>query len=795
MIRQLHYTSCRHGRDGIQGFQVAAATPGIPGRHEDLALPLAAFRPPPSAAAVPSRAEIAAMPVAMGFRDFGDVAVLFRSHYLGQDYTGRQGNYFAHVILADRPALDLGVLPAALWEAAFWSHGPALETADLELPPVETITRGPRLPEVDDQTFSALLGAAREALEGRIRQVVVVGRWPHPDADVAAAVFAVTSALPTHLAHRLSFTTFTARPHDADVLVAGTSPDVSLGEHTTRERIVLHLTDPVRGPEPAFDSMVRRRREDAAALAALVALGDEIRPPLRADELDAFAAAVTLLAGTDGDADPLSALEFLTNRHPAALGPAVWTRVEAMVTAGAVPVADLERWSAVLGRNAGHHPLLNAVYLRSALSRAALSGPAADGGSDELWLPDPTPGATDGIVAQAVATIEHDPRPETAVEMLRMMERLGVEPADADLTVISDLLLLPLALDPDGDVTPFRGLAIGRRLAEIMVRQLEQRLDDDLIGAAVEGMTVDDARWLADAADPGGSVALATALRLAAAGERDSVELVVRHASGPAALDRLVGLAWPSRPPTPGEGVRLLTHLDPAFVAASMLPAVLADGLVAVADHAGVIDDGVALARQLLALEGELPAGVRTCADAFVLTDWFRRARGTTEEFIEQGNRAAGVVHHLGTAGLASHLASVVVYELFRRRAGLAHATVLDAALAAGPSALVDAYTEQLGRTLDAASPQDVVDVLPAVVHVSTTRPAAAELLEGPCARALGQRRRKTLDEIGTLIATRGAVDPRLRPRDTQLWDDWWRIYRERHLDRRGRFSRMWGGS
>jgi len=51
----------------------------------------------------------------------------FLPHYLGEDFTGRQGNYFAHVLLADRPAAHLaGAVAAATWgrEVAVVSPGP-----------------------------------------------------------------------------------------------------------------------------------------------------------------------------------------------------------------------------------------------------------------------------------------------------------------------------------------------------------------------------------------------------------------------------------------------------------------------------------------------------------------------------------------------------------------------------------------------------------------------------------------------------------------------------------------------
>jgi GTPase-associated protein 1 len=793
MIRQLHYTSSRRGRDGIQGFQVAAATPDVARRHEDLALPLAAYRPPPSAPAVPSPAEIAAMPVALGFRDFGEVAVLFRSHYLGQDFTGRQGNYFAHLLITDRPAFDLaGVVPAATWEAAFWNHGMTGSNGAVTLPPLDGLPPPrPDVPRVDDATVTALLAAVRDALAGRVRQIVLVGQWPDPAAQVAAAVLAVTAALPTLLTRRLSFTTFTATPRDADVLVVGTTPDVTLGADDLRNRCVLRLGEQAACPDSVFAAVVRRRRGDPVALAALVAFGDAIRPPVQPDELDALAAAAVLVDGSDPDADPLPGLEFLVARHPAALGPAVWERVETAVGAGAAPVTDLERWSAVLGRTEGHRPLLEAAYLRAALTR--LSDVGAPG---ELWLPAIAPGSADAAVAAALAAVEQDPEPGTALRALRALERLGVEPADADLAGMCDLVLLPLVLDRDADVGPFHELALAPRLVDAMAGLLERRLSDDLIGAAAEGMSTDAARWLAEAAAPDGRVAIATAVRLAAAGERDAVDVVVGHAPDAAALDRLVAWVWAAEPPTAADGLRLLRRMDPAVVVVSGLPATLASRLTADTLRGGDQDDE-ALASRLLELGPDLPAAVRNCAEAVRLTGWFRVNDVYADGAMDHVRAAVEVARSVDPA-VAAPMATSLVRWLFASRNGVAHADVLEAVVTTGSPAVLGAYTERLLRTLRAAEPVGILEVLPAVVHVAATRPEAEQLLDRECATTLGKRRRRTLDEVGTLLSKRGSVPSELRPGRASMWTDWWKGYRESRLDQqsqgvRGRISRLWG--
>lgn len=785
MIRQLHYTSCRHGRDGIQGFQVAAATPGVPRRHEDLGLPLALYRPAASTPAAPSPAEVAALPVALGFRDFGEVAVLFRSRYLGEDFTGRQGNYFAHLLLLDRPALDLaGLVPAQTWDAPFWIREPVEDEGTTLAPLVDlAAVNGPGpgadvVPRwLDDHCadFTALLAAVRDGLAGRVRRVVVVADGPEPDAQVAAAVLAVTASLPAHLARAVSFTTYCATPDDADLLVVGTMPDAPLGAGG-RDRIVLRLGAGTQVVPSAYEALaVERWRAGPDSVAALLHLAAQVRPPLTADELDAFAAAVPLLDGAYEVPGPnaLRGLEFLADRRPEALDASMWARLEEAVTAGSAPVEDLARWSAVLSRTAGARPVVESAYLRAVLTRLA-----ADSGPDGLWLPPIAPGSGDHAAVWAVNAVEADPRSGTALRVLRTLERLGVELADADLSVIGDLVLLPVALDPDGDVGPFRQLSGAAQLARIMTVQMEQRLDDELVDTAAEGMSVEAAQWLGDAAMPGGRVALATALRLARAGRRDRVDLVVRHATDPAGLDRLVALVWPDAPPTIAEGTRLLASLDAGLAAAGVLPAILASSLALDAESDEPDPRAVELADRLLALGPHLPDAVRAGADAVRLGAWLR-GHPMTDPRVPGQVRLAARASRFAHPALARPLARTVVHRLFEADVVL-HTELLEAVLETGMPGLLDPYADRLGRTMEVAEPEVILAVLPVLAHLSVTWPAAADLLAHPCGTALARRKRRVLDELGNRLATQGSVPVGLHAGSAVTWTAWWRTYREK---------------
>lgn len=781
MIRQIFYTSCRHGRDGIQGFQVAAATPDIPRDHENQALPLAAYRPPPSASPVPGPDEIAELPVALGYRELGDTTVLFRSHYLGEDYTGRQGNYFAHILLADDGELG-ATPPAAMWDTATWRSGPwdDTPTAQTTLPAVEAVASGPLADGSAVRTwlerapgpFARLLDAVRDVLAGRVRKVVVVAGGPRPALEVATAVLAVTAPLPEALARRVSFTTFTATPADVDLLVVGTTPDASLRQE--RDTVVVALDDPQDMAGSPFTALASARLAAGPdVVAELRTLAAEAAPVPDTGDLDAFAAAAGLLSG-DPDVDVLAGLEFVADRLPGRTGPELWRTVDAALAAGTVrPGDDVGRWSAVLRRTSGHSANLTRGYLTAVLTSVA-------GGTDgaHLWLPEVDPGEVDGYW-WLDAAVGNDPRPEVLATMLATLRRLGVETPDEELREVVERVLLPLVLDPDGDLAVVRELPGAQRLAAATVAQLESRLDDDLIETAVETMSVDAARWLAGSAAPGSRCALVTAVALARAGERDPVA-VVATAPDAAALDRLARLVWPDPPPA-AAGTRLVA-LDPAVLAGSTVPAMLAERLVLDAGQRRAARDYAQLARALDRLGDGLDERARHQVDAVLLTDLFRvRPRNDPDT----RKRAVAAVSGRADPVLAEPLARAVVHWVFACREALTHAEVLEAAFAAGSScstAFLHRYEEHLARTLATADTDDIVAVLPAVVHLSKDRQGAAELLGRTCADALGRRRRKALDELGGRLSEVGSVPPDLRPGRAASWTAWWKGYRDDHL-------------
>jgi hypothetical protein len=491
-----------------------------------------------------------------------------------------------------------------------------------------------------------------------------------------------------------------------------------------------------------------------------------------------------LLAAEPG-ADVVAGLEFVADRLPGRLGPDLLAAVdEALIAGTARPEDDIVRWSAVLRRTGGHTPQMTSRYLRAALTHVA----GGTGGA-ELWLPEINPDQIDGD-GWIAAVMGIDPRPEVVSALLATLRRLGVEPSDEELGEVVERVLLPVVLDPHGNLDPIRALPGAARLASVTIARLESRLDDDLIETAAESMSEAAAHWLAPSAAPGTRCAVVIAVALARAGARDPVAVAATAADG-AQLDRLAALLWPE-PPSAATGGRLLAVLERDVLTRSALPAWLAERLVVDAREKRSGRRHVELALQLGALGNALDERTRTRVEAVLLTEEFRnrpRSDPSTRE------RAVSAVASHADPTLAEPLARVVVHWVFACAESLTHADLLRAAFSTrspGSAAFLSHYREQLTRTLGTADTAGVIAVLPALVHLSATWQEATELLGGTCASALSQRRRRALDELGQRLSETGSVPPDLRPGRAASWTAWWTQYRASQLAGAGLRDRVW---
>ncbi|WP_194913352.1 GTPase-associated protein 1-related protein [Catenulispora rubra] len=235
-LEQLYYTSCEQGLTGFAGYQFNAVSPGASAETQREVLSQIAYKPPRSQMFPAEADELARCPVNLCFRP-GTLTLLANVEYVGQDFSKRFGNYFAHAFAAD--SVDdlteaLGpLLPIELWRAPVWAasqaDGTELPRFSGQLPrglvspaSVRDFLAGHLLGDRLDSALSALLSAAAAAVEGRARPVLLV----ESDSDRAAQwIAAVSYLLPPRAGAALAFATYRADPSASRLHLIGTVPE------------------------------------------------------------------------------------------------------------------------------------------------------------------------------------------------------------------------------------------------------------------------------------------------------------------------------------------------------------------------------------------------------------------------------------------------------------------------------------------------------------------------------------------------------------------------------------------
>ncbi|MGW4639859.1 GAP1-N2 domain-containing protein [Sphaerisporangium sp. NPDC004334] len=278
MAWQLHYTSAEAGPAGRAGFQFVAESPGLPPGLAGKVAPYLSYRPPPGAPLAPTPAEVARLPVALAYGPAGPRYVLTRCVYLGQDYSGRYGNYLGHAVVADPEELT-GLRPVEFWQAPLWSDVPA--SSGTALPALTDLPPGDH---VDPESLASWLASCGEAAYtrlGALLEAVVKalsqghGRLVLVCADVEEIVRwigVISYSLPWQVAARLPFCTYSADPGAAPQVIVGTTPDVWLPSDI--DAAVVRLSEPPPAAGPPLGRFARTvaecwRRMDLAGIDAI----------------------------------------------------------------------------------------------------------------------------------------------------------------------------------------------------------------------------------------------------------------------------------------------------------------------------------------------------------------------------------------------------------------------------------------------------------------------------------------------------------------------------------------------
>ncbi|MBC6460749.1 GTPase-associated protein 1-related protein [Actinomadura sp. HBU206391] len=227
-FQQLYYTSCERGLSGFAGFQFNAVTPGISPAVMAEVEQLTVYEPPLHLTAGSGRYEHSDYPVNLlhaRIEGTGSI-IIARVAFVGEDFSQRWGNYFAHTLMTHDPHSDLANrLPIELWEAPFWRSKPHDEP---ELPLLPGPPQRGHLSRLSVTDFMGsqphlhllplLLSAAQEAISGGPHSVLLVG----PDSTtIAHWIGALSYLLGDGLARRMTFSTYHRNPDYCPTHIVG----------------------------------------------------------------------------------------------------------------------------------------------------------------------------------------------------------------------------------------------------------------------------------------------------------------------------------------------------------------------------------------------------------------------------------------------------------------------------------------------------------------------------------------------------------------------------------------------
>ncbi|MEU4742447.1 hypothetical protein AB0G02_18555 [Actinosynnema sp. NPDC023658] len=662
-VRQLHYTSCEDGLEGIQGFQVSAMTPGTPRPLVELAVRASAYEPGPDLVGRLHEHDLSGFPVAFGYAAVGRGATVFQSRYTGADFPGRMGNYFAHALLFDDVERELGdVLPIDLWRSQEWVDSRSDGSA---LPELTALMPGDEANQANTRRF-VITGGGAEGLEqvisgtqralasGRGRLVLVVP----DDRSAALWVAATCRSLPHPLCLEISFTTYTARPEESGALLSCTTPDVRLpayGDFTTIDLTAPQQQDP---GGTRYASVIGQLWERDTVAAALD-LANRVEPRLTAADLDTFAVLLEMVhdlsVSTQVDDEMLLAVVRLAvDRLPTGLPANTWPRIADAVQDAGGPV-DVLGWSEVL-RTARHRGEPVPAKLFGAYFVAALVS------GDRLWLP---------------------------------------ELSTTDLDDIAENVVLPsLRASPPAQMV--QRLCEQRPLLGALARVLERKLaDQDEIARLATKLPPEVARALEAGASE--RTRLLIDLVLVRSGDRDPVR-VVTDPSRRDGVDwrRFGSVLWP-QDPSPEDAVRLLRQVPAHLVIDSGLGTRIVASALDLASRDGLGVKEAKLVDELLnsQVAVQLERTDRVGLEAARRIAYFRSATpggGSVQVVLSALEAASSADGELGRRLIAAAAAFVL------RADNRLHRDLLDATLEAHAAVFLPAYREAARELLAGAA-------------------------------------------------------------------------------------------
>lgn len=218
-VYQTYYTSCPIGMTGSAGFQFYSVSEGIPENDLGEIRLYGRYTPPMNLPTQPTEQEVSDLfPVSFSYFKLKSGRMgICQSTYIGKDYSGRYGNYFAHCLIFD------GELPC---HPIQFFNSPVLrkKLTDAELNISETPQKLSTLtlndmPLNEQMGFEAITGKFDEAISEEVfkdslnalvdytqskRRLIFVGETN----EIANYIAALSYSLPLPEAQELTFTTY-----------------------------------------------------------------------------------------------------------------------------------------------------------------------------------------------------------------------------------------------------------------------------------------------------------------------------------------------------------------------------------------------------------------------------------------------------------------------------------------------------------------------------------------------------------------------------------------------------------
>lgn len=722
MLRQFYYTSCQNGLGTSSGYQFNAVTPDLDPDILRAAQTLVSYEPPPSAPAQPSEAELRRFPVALSYSVVGTAsALLCRSSYVGRDYSGRFGNFFAHGVHFDPTRNDLGaVSPIDLWESPTWA---TTEAPSTELPPLGELAPGVRFADHELQAFLdqqgrraqlyPFLAAIKQSRDPNGRQIVLV---ESSSTDVARWVAIATRSLPRRLALQLTFTTYTRRPYYASQRLIGITADgdfrFSAGEMND-QYMVFDFVDQrfstAGDDEWAWLASTFWAANAKATMAQFLAFLDDSGQAAAPTDLGAALAAFATARGREIPSGSLLRGVRWADECRDALSEEFWRAFGRQLghQAHTLSLAELgtisQRWSK--GPRSDATSALVRAYVDTLVDHVSAGKPV-----DDAWLPEgPLPGLrldTGGLLS---AAIDRGTPVRSVALLLDLFVRLEQPPEALLLERLGRERLGPQVLDgraAGDDVVAIVDLPdcgpAGDGLAEYLRNVAAQDLGGHKLGRVLAGPL---GAWLdRQERDDASPLRLARCVQIGRSDASRRIEMLdellgeMTPDDLGAAVTEAIRLLWADEPPSPTEARRVLQVvpvedlsasgrvdwlLQPVLTARALTLDVsaLANELRSVAPLLGLRDTEVDLL--LVVLDSPPPRG--------------RPAFG-------QPDRIIGSLMRLERVD--APVTGLLVEDLAQRTLGLGpqdQGRVLDSAIRAGQDQFLDAY-RRLSRHLPPSS-------------------------------------------------------------------------------------------